>query len=411
MHSLLERYRRLAPDIVGVIIAETLVQFANSAFFITFLLYMQEHGYADQDATAYFKYRFLGVLALAFPLGRFLRGRRIRPFFYVSSVGVPFASLLVIYAVRVHSGPLLIAGNLLWGVAYMCMTVAVLPYIMRNAQPETQTAAISLSFSTWSFTTIVAGLMIFALRWLNGEFFTHERLLQGFSLLALVSFVFIWRIRTPERVPARPVSDEQVYDWGLIVRAMIPTCLIAVGAGLTIPFMPLFFANIHGFATRHVAVLSAAGTAVVLGGVILTPVIKETFGYRRAIPGTQLIAIAMLVGLASTEYIAPWSVAAVLAAVFYVLRQPLMNLAGPMTSELTMNYVGPRNQELVSALTSSVWSGSWFVSGFAFQKLREFSVSYANIFFITGALYLVGVGTYYLLILDYDRRKLEELRG
>ena len=404
MRNLYLRYRRLEADIRDVIFAEVFVQFVQASFFIAFLLYMQEQGYSDQEATAYFKYRFLGVLACAFPLGRFLRGRRIRPFFYLAGLGVPITSLLVIHAVQTHNGGLLIAGQVLWGLCFMCMTVTVLPYIMRNASRETQTAAISLSFSTWSFATIIAGVTISALRWIDPEVFTNARLLQGFSVLGLFGLPFLWRIRSPE--VALPRSTERhVYDWPLIIKAMVPTCLIAIGAGLTIPFMPLFFANIHGFGTRDVAVMSAVATVAVLFCVIVTPVVKDRFGYRIAIPGTQLIAIAMLVALASTEFFAQWRIAVALAVLFYILRQPLMNMAGPMTSELTMNYVGTGNQELVSALTASIWSGSWFISGFSFQKLRELDVSYVHILYMTAALYFIGVCAYFLLILDYDRRR------
>ncbi len=405
MLELLQRYRRLEQDVLMVILAEVCVQFTNAAFFIALLLYMQESGYTDDEATGYFKYRFLGVLALAFPLGRFLRGRAIRPFFYVSVLGIPLCSLLVIHGVRTHSEFLLIGGQMVWGLLFMCMTVTVLPYIMRNAAQANQTAAISLSFSTWSFTMIVAGATIYSLQEYDEVFFSTERLLQAFSLLGALGVIFLLRIRTPEQIPPPLAHHERRYDWGLITRAMVPSTTIAVGAGLTIPFMPLFFANIHGFETRHVGILSSAATGVVLLSIILIPLVKDRFGYRRAIPGTQLIAIGMLVGLALTEYIAKRPVAIPLACLFYILRQPLMNMAGPMISELTMNYVGARNQELVSALNASVWSGSWFLSGLLFQRLRALEVAYVNVFLITAGLYLFGVVLFYLVIIDYDRRR------
>ncbi|MBK7819269.1 MAG: hypothetical protein IPJ60_18340 [Sphingobacteriaceae bacterium] len=52
-----------------------------------------------------------------------------------------------------------------------------------------------------------------------------------------------------------------------------------------------------------------------------------------------------------------------IAIACYLLRQPLMNMAGPMTTELVLNYVGKNNREITSALTSAIWSGSWVISG------------------------------------------------
>ena len=86
-----------------------------------------------------------------------------------------------------------------------------------------------------------------------------------------------------------------------------------------------------------------------------------------------------------------------------------MALAGPMTSEVTMNYVGKKNQEIVSALTAAIWSGSWYFSSMAFELLRAHGMDYVNIFLITAGLYPVGVINYYILILDYDKRKAKGL--
>ena len=51
-----------------------------------------------------------------------------------------------------------------------------------------------------------------------------------------------------------------------------------------------------------------------------------------------------------------------------------------MTSELTMNYVGKNNQELISALSSSLWSASWFISAKLFEWLRLLNFKYYEIF-------------------------------
>jgi hypothetical protein len=81
-----------------------------------------------------------------------------------------------------------------------------------------------------------------------------------------------------------------------------------------------------------------------------------------------------------------------------------MNMAGPMTSELTMNYVGERNREMISAINASIWSGCWFFSAKVFSVLREAGVAYSNIIFITVALYIVGVAWYYWLIKSHEKK-------
>ena len=81
-----------------------------------------------------------------------------------------------------------------------------------------------------------------------------------------------------------------------------------------------------------------------------------------------------------------------------------MNMAAPMTSELTMNYVGKQNQEILSAVTAAIWSGSWYFSSQIFRYLKSMDLPYAYIFYITAVLYGLGVISYFLLILDYHKR-------
>ncbi|MBK7819268.1 MAG: hypothetical protein IPJ60_18335 [Sphingobacteriaceae bacterium] len=44
-----------------------------------------------------------------------------------------------------------------------------------------------------------------------------------------------------ERAITRDHHHKHKTDWHLIIKALIPTLIIATGAGLTIPFISLFF--------------------------------------------------------------------------------------------------------------------------------------------------------------------------
>ena len=75
-----------------------------------------------------------------------------------------------------------------------------------------------------------------------------------------------------------------------------------------------------------------------------------------------------------------------------------MNAAGPLTSELSMYYVGEKNQELISALQSSIWSGTWVISSSIFAYLRAQGIDYLYILLLTAVIYLIGI-FFYLPIL------------
>ena len=57
-----------------------------------------------------------------------------------------------------------------------------------------------------------------------------------------------------------------------------------------------------------------------------------------------MLAVVALVLLASTELFLEYWWALPIALICYWLRAPLMNMAAPLTSEMTMKYVGNKNQ-------------------------------------------------------------------
>jgi hypothetical protein len=215
------------------------------------------------------------------------------------------------------------------------------------------------------------------------------------------------QVKIREQIPeAKPVFKGSVKaDWNIIIRALVPTLIIAVGAGFTIPFISLFFANVHGMSTAHINAVNVLASFLVALGALMVPNIKKAIGYKIAIPTTQSFAIIALVLMATTQFYSQLNISVYIAIGCYLLRQPLMNMAGPMTSDVVMNYVGKRNQEIVSALTAAIWSGSWFFSGLFFGILRNQGVIYVNIFLITAVLYSIGVVWYYLLVRDFEKRQ------
>lgn len=392
-----------------MVAAQGFVQLVNSAFVLIILIYMEKQLYPDYEAAMYFKYRFAGVLLLSFPLGMFIKGRRLKPFFLTGTIGLPIFSLIMIEAINYHVDWLVAVSHICWGVSYMLVQVNMLPFILRNSKKENHTEAISLSYSMWSLTSILGGLFIFGSMKLFPEFMDERRVLEAIAIISAFGVIFVLRMRHKEHTNPSDgrhgTFSLRQFEWGKVTKAMVPTILIATGAGMTIPFISLFFFHIHGVDSDGFAIISVAATVIVFVAVMLVPAIRRRFGFKLAIPLTQSMSILMLVGLASTEFYSAWWLAMPLAIFFYCFRQPLMNLAGPMTSEFTMMYVGKQNEEIVSALTASIWSGSWFISGLFFQFMRSHDVEYSMIFLITAGLYCLGVISYVLLLHDYYRRE------
>lgn len=407
MLQLLRGYSKLAPSILLLIGAEFFLQLINSSFLSNLPLYMKAEHYTDGQIADATKYRYLGVLVTALFVGVYIRRRRLLPVFFVSAFFVPLCAIGILYTIQLHNILLNHGMQLLWGAFFTCMQIPVLPFILRNSPLQQHTNGISLSYATWSAATILASILFFSLNLLNPFLFSEKTLLYGMAGAGFMSIFLISRIKIQEQVPemhTRRISISRS-DSYLIIKALVPTLIIAVGAGFTIPFISLFFTSVHHLSDRMFNLVNFFSAILILSGALLVPKIKDQIGYKVAIPTTQSFAIIALILMATTQFYSHLSISVFIAISCFLLRQPLMNLAAPMTSEVVMNYVGPGNQEIVSALTSAIWSGSWCFSGLFFGVMRDSGVAYVDIFLITAVLYMLGVTWYYFLVRDYEKRR------
>ena len=150
----------------------------------------------------------------------------------------------------------------------MIMRVCSLPFIIRITTEKNSTEALSLSASTWSLATIFSGLMISGLDWVSHSKLLNNRLLiDEYSILWVItiigmsSYFFANKIdedtENTKRKKSGIFSLHKNYEWKLIFRAISPLILISVGAGLTIPFVNLFFNSVFNFSSSNFSFLGS----------------------------------------------------------------------------------------------------------------------------------------------------------
>ena len=416
LRNLFRSYWDLPRMIHMLIMLEFTLSLIHVAFILVLNIFLRKQGFSDPEIASFNSLRFIGALIFAFPLGIYIRGKKLKPFFLLAAIVVPITSALIIESVHNETIPLIKLSFLLWGVGMMLMRVCSLPFIIRNTTQHNSTEALSLSASTWSLATIFSGIIISGLDWMNyysfGSwiiYFNERNILWIITILGISAIIFALRIT--EKAPDNIQKDSTVfslhkqYDWKVIIKALSPLIMISIGAGLTIPFVNLFFNSVFHLSASEFSILGSITAFLVFTFSLLVPSIRKKYGYWFTIVIVQAISICCLIVMALMELYVNYSFALIIALIAYIFRQPLMHMAHPASNELLMNYVGKRNQELISALSSSLWSASWFVSAKVFEWLRLLDFQYYQIFLITAGLYIIGNILFALLIREYEINK------
>lgn len=199
---LFKDYKPLSPVVKRVIGAEFCIQLVNASFMTLLPLFMARRGYSNDAIALHIMFRFLGVFVLALPVGRYIRKTSPMPLFVVSTICVPLFGMASVFCIKYALDTLSIWCLLFWGASFTLMQIPVIPFILDQSANGLQTAALSLSYSTWSFGGIVSGLLIACLQAINSELFSEQTLLLLFSAMGLCGLFFIWSIR---RMPQRSI--------------------------------------------------------------------------------------------------------------------------------------------------------------------------------------------------------------
>lgn len=395
------------------VVGQFLINLITTAQFLLLNLFLKDKGLSDPAIAALTSQRFVAALFLALPAGLWLRGRPLRKPMLLGAVMFPLMALAALETVRMGMMTAASVCFLGMGFASLILNVSSLPMALRLAPPKQSSETLSLVFATWAAASICGGVLsailqgighidIAGCHWILDEYATLLVLtLAGFG----APFLYI---RLPDPVAKETSGGHWLHvgrnDWPVLTRALLPTLCIATGAGLSIQFLNLFFSHVHQMSATAYSAYGSISNVLVLVAGLMVPEVKRRFGWRGTILGVQGVAVILLAVMGLTELWKAATWALPLAIGCFILRQPLMSMATPATSELTMNYVGERNRELMSACNGAIWSGSWWLAARAFQILRANHLPYWQVFLATTALYLAGAFAYLLLIRAVEQR-------
>jgi len=394
----LSRLRMFRPNARLYLMTVLVTGIAMGVFRLIFNFYVLSLGYDEALLGKLITTNQFTALLLALPMG-FLVDR------FGRKNGLMARSLLL--AVSVLGAALwpqvwvLYAMNVLFGVVQSLSAVIMAPFLMENSGERERTYLFSFS----------SGLMMVSVSigsWLGGYLPTwmgayhnvdpesstaYAWALASVALVTMLGIIPVALLKVAKGEkrarsfdPLRVLREKPV----LLTKLLLPSLIISVGAGLFMPFMNVFFREVHGQSDQVIGTLFAWGSLAMGVGLLLAPVIAGRIGKIQLVALTQGLSIPFMILLG----FAPFTI----SALAYYVRMALMNMSNPIYQTFVMEKVDPSERTTVASLTSMVWN-----TGRAFSPSisgwLQVNYGFTPVFGLAILLYALAVPLYWLFFL------------
>ena len=332
-------------------------------------------------------------------------GRRL-----VMIAGAVGASLSVAGLIFVTDPLAIIAFSAAMGAASQTYFVLQSPMLMEHSRPEHRNELFSLQAAIMPATNIGAALLGGIVAALVGTLVgvgssdpaVYRALLVVMVVAAVLATIALITLRDdrPSARRAGGSTDQprgprwripRLSDPGTFVRLLVPTFLIALGAGQVIPFLNVFIEGKFGLdltALNLIFAITGLGTVLAM---MAQPALARRFGKVGTVVLVQGLSIPFLLVLGFSPIL--WMVIAAMT-----VRTSLMNAGHPLANAFAMERLPASERATYAAAASLLWSFAWAVAGPWYSLLQAtlgFDAGYTENFVTVIVLYSLGTWLYW----------------
>jgi MFS family permease len=292
-----------------------------------------------------------------------------------------------------------IAMNVLMGLGQSIAGVTMGPFLMENSGEKERTYLFSfssgLSMAASSVGNWIGGILPSWMAGMAGGEATspaaYRLSLAVVALTAVIAVIpllmlVIRKVNSTERSLFAPFTYFKDHP-SLLGKLVLPMLVTSVGAGLIMPFMNIFFRQVHGQSDSAIGTLFAFGSLAMGIGLLIAPPLAERYGKIKFVVVTQALSIPFLALLGFSG--AFW-----VAASAYYIRVALMNMSGPVYQTFVMEKVEPSARATVASLVSMASSFGWAFSPTISGEIQV-RYGFGPAFILTIILYVVSITLYW----------------
>jgi len=314
-------------------------------------------------------------------------------------IGTVTVMVAVGMMVLLPSVPMFVIMNMLMGLAQSLTGVTMGPFLMENSSEKERTYLFSfasgLTMASGFVGNWLAGLLP---TWIAGTLQVSATSTGAYAgalainvALGAIALLPLLLMRMPhltgeKRAVFAPIAFARDNP-GSIGRLILPLLLTSLGAGLIMPFMNVFFRQVHGQSDPAIGAMFAWSSLAMGVGLLLAPPLADRVGKIQLVVITQALSIPFLIALGFS----PWF--GISAAAYYV-RSALMNMSSPVYQTFVMEHVDVKSRATIASLVSMAnnfgWALSPTVSGWI-----QVRYGFGPAFFGTLILYVISIFLYW----------------
>lgn len=396
----LHKISLFTPNIKSFMFGSFLLSIGVNQIWLLFNLYLKSLNINESLIGNVLSLRSIGAVIIAIPASFIMLKGKVKPLLLISSI---FNTIFFILISATSTIGIISISIFFIGMFSTIYRVATAPFIMRNTSIEERGYVFGLNSALMMgagiIGSIIGGISRDYLSILfNSNVLAYKTALgMGalFSLASLIPFLKIHSIDVNKNQinlkngqnnssinTSRKINNSEkklnlfkeikTINHKKFIKLLIPVFFIGLGAGITIPFINLYFKLEWKLNDSYIGLIFGFGQLFTFTGMILSPVIAHKFTKVKTIVWTQILSIPFILVLAYLKYL-PMVIFA------FLIRQALMNMNTPVNDHFAMEYVSEKEQPIVNALKMVTWTGSWAVSasigGYIIQNY-SFSVSF-----------------------------------
>lgn len=393
--------------------------FANGTYNVLFRIYMKNLGFDEAIIGSVISVLTIGT-ALGSFFGAMLTFRMGKKIALISGQMLVFFSALLM--VNFPAIPVVYLTNFCFGLGFSIINVVNNPIIFQNTDEKERITGFSLGFMLNNLAAMSASFLSGNVStMLTGRFgnIGANRITLNLFALAFVIAIFLFAKFFSVDGGSDRSQDENVDKKHLLsssfrhYRALfkgrtalyiVQTGCIGFGAGLVVPFFPIYIKHVLDVGDGIVGnIMAATQIGMALGG-LMVPLLAKKFGSVTTVIACQLISVPFLLSISM-----PMTMWTVMISLF--MRSALMNMATPVIGSLAMALVEKEQQTFMSSLihliNSAMRALGAFVGGF-----MMYNIGYNSPYPLTIAAYIIGTALFYYIFRESKQKtvKFEEVQ-